>query len=214
MKTGDVFIEQEVPLPDRALFPQAFGAAYRAVEELISDTPFLQCPPAQLAKGHLVAWAVDFAVCQLIESGRWKVEGFEWDWFTKPTGKYLKIFTKRAILTVNQLVDTSCQPRPADFRENDGYDPQAKLALYPDEKDLTSIRRPHLLLIHGYHKLDFIHVAMPNPEKQPVWLGLSRNILDDLHDINSQVAPPEGPIVAPSISIKEQLKKTIRDDHG
>lgn len=214
MKTGDDYIEQEVPLLDRVIFPQVAAAAYKAVEDLVSETPFLQCPPAVLARGHLNAWAMDFGFSQLIESGRWKVEGYDWAWFNRPTGKYLRIFTKKSIMTISQLPDTSHQPRQADFRENDGYDPQAKLALFPDEKDLTSIKRPHLLLVHGYHKLDFIHVAMPNPNKQPVWLGLSKNILEEMHEIDTLLMPTEGPAVAPTITIKEHLKKEIRDNHG
>ena len=212
MSPGDEFIEQQVPLVHRALLPKPFSAAYAAVEDLVREVPFLQCPPAKLARGHLTAWAVDFAVSQMIESGSWTVEGYDWPWFAKPTGKYLRIFTKDAILTINQLPDTVHRPRYADFRENDGYSEQ--ISLFPEEKNLGDKRRPHLLLLHGYHSLDFINIAMPNKEKYPVWLGMSKNVLQEIHDISVDLVPAEGPKTVSPGTIKEELKKKIHDNHG
>jgi hypothetical protein len=215
MRPGDIFIEEEVTVIERSLFPKALSAAYAAVDDLISETPFLQCPPVKLAKGHLVTWAVDFAVSQLIEAGQWQVEGYEWAWFKKPTGRYLRVFTKRAILSVSQLPDTSQQPRHAEFRVNAGFDEQIPLFLLPGERELTTSDRQRLLLVHGYHKLEFLHVVMPNPEKKPAWLGASPNVMTEIHVSNSNVTPEEGPerIAAPTLKIKEELKKQAHD-HG
>ena len=212
MKDADLFIDEEVPQVDRMLFPKTFKSAYDAVDELVADTPFLQCPTAALARGHLKAWAVDFGVSQLIESGQWKVEGYDWGWFGGNTGRYLRVFTKSSVLTVSQLADKFHQPRDADFRSNGAFDPQTPLFLLPGEKDFVSRKRPHLLLIHGYHKLEFIHVAMPNPDKSPVWFGITNNLLFEIHTVSSGLAPAEGPSEAPVPTIKEQLKKHIRDN--
>jgi hypothetical protein len=215
MRPGDTFIEDEIPALQRSAFPKALSAAYSAVDDLIGETRFLQCPPAKLARGHLIAWAVDFAVSQLIESGQWQVEGYDWPWFNKPTGKYLRVFTKHATLSLSQLPDTSKQPRHAEFRANAMYDEQMPLLLLPGEKELSTADRQRLLLVHGYHKLDFIHFVMPNPEKKPAWLGASPNVLEEIHIVNSDLTPVEGPdrVAAPTLKIKEELKKQIHD-HG
>jgi len=214
MRPGDIFIEEEVSAIQRTVFPQALSSAYAAVDDLVRETPFLQCPPVKIAGGHLVAWAVDFAVSQLIESGQWQVEGYEWAWFNKPTGKYLRVFTKRAVLSVSQLPDTSKQPRHAEFRSNSKFDEQIPLFLLPGEKELSTMDRQHLLLVHGYHKLEFIHFVMPNPEKKPAWLGASPNVLMEIHIAGPNLTPAEGPerSATPTIKIKEELKKQIHDN--
>jgi hypothetical protein len=213
MKNAEQFINQEVTETDRAFFPNAFKAAYAAVTDLVSQTPFLKCPPASLARGHLKAWAIDFAISQLIEAGKWKVEGYDWAWYNRKTGKYLRVFTKEAVITVNQIADKCKQPRSAEFRANGAYDPQETLFLLPNEKNFASIKRPLLLLIHGYHDLSFIHLAMPNPEKIPAWFGMSKNILTEVQDVSSGLAPAEGPSTVQIPTIKEQLRKKIKD-HG
>lgn len=218
MRPGDAFIEEEIPAIQRSLFPNTLRAAYNAVEDLVKETPFLQCPPAQIAVGHLYAWAIDFSVSQLIQSGQWQVEGYDWPYFEKPTGKYLRVFTKLLIITISQLPDTSRQPRHAEFRANAVYDEQIPLILLPGEKDLSTFNHQRLMLVHGYHKLDFIHFVMPNPEKKPAWLGASRNLLAEIHDISANLTPAEGPkevepLTIKEQTIKEQIKKQMRD-HG
>jgi hypothetical protein len=207
---ADDFINEELPASDRALFPKQFAAAYKAASDLIKSTPFLKCPPVQMAAGHITAWAVDFAISQLIESGQWKVEHYEWPHFKNRTGQYLRIQTKKSVLTINQLADTSEQPRKAVFRTNAAYDNQ--LFLMPPE--VPSIAgKPHILLIHGYKDLRFIHAAMPNPEKAPAWLGMTRNLLDEIRVVGADLVPSEGPEEAATLTIKEALKKRIKD-HG
>jgi hypothetical protein len=215
MRPGDIFIEEEIPAIHRANFPKAICDAYKAVDALVAETPFLQCPPAKQADGHLVTWAVDFAVWQLIETGKWPVEHYDWAWFKKPTGRYLRIFTKRSIVTISQLADDSQQPRHAEFRANAAYDEQIPLLLLPGEKELIISGRTHLLLAHGHQNLQFIYLAMPNPEKKPAWLGRSSNLINEIHDISANLSPAEGPkeIDEQTINIKEQLKKQLRD-HG
>jgi hypothetical protein len=214
MTPGDTFIEEEIPPVQRAIFPKALTNAYKAVRDLIKETPFLQCPPAEYAcHGHLITWAVDFAVHQLIENGQWQCEGYDWPYFSKPTGRYLRIFTKRAVISVSQLCDSTQQPRYADFRSNARFDQQMTLFLLPGEKELSASDRQRLLLVHGHRQLNFIHFVMPNPEKNPAWLGCSPNILKEIHDVSTNLVPAEGPKEIDAPTIKEQLKKRLRD-HG
>jgi hypothetical protein len=211
LRPGDDFIEAEIPTIHRSLFPKVLAAAYKAVDELVKETPFLQCPPAKIADGHLVAWAVDYGVSRLIESGQWPVEGYEWASFKKPTGKYLRIFTKRSIISISQLPDFSQQPRYAEFRANAVYDEQVPLFLLPGERDLSSFKHQRLLLVHGYHKLDFIHFVMPNPEMKPAWLGDSGNLFKEIYIVDSNLTPAEGPGQVAMPTIKEEIKRQIRD---
>jgi len=208
---ADEFIDVEIPKEIRMLFPKHFQSAYDAVNDLVDETPFLKCPPAIMAKGHLVAWAIDFSISQLIESGQWRVD-YEWSKYARPTGKYLRIYPPKSILTVSQCQNILEQPRKAIFRANAAFDNQPRLSLFPKEKDFSENgKRPALLLLHGYQKLEFIHIAVPNPARKPAWFGMTNNLLNELRDVSAELTPTEGPETVSAPTIKEHLKKQLRD---
>lgn len=210
MADASKFIDAEITPATRAMFPKACRQAYDAVDQWVQENKWLTIPTVQ--KGHLRAWAVDFALTQLMESGVWPVRRYEWADFTRPTGKYLKIFTTNAILTVSQLADASSQPRRAVFRQNAAFNNQPFLfAEFAPEmpEDI-----PHLILSHGYQELAFIQVGMPHPEDKNSWLASTPNILSEIHDASSDLAPPEAIGVEPVLKIKQQLAKRLAaNDH-
>jgi hypothetical protein len=189
------------------LLPRILQRAYQAADLLVTENKILRCPSAQI--GHIRAWAADTALEDAIKSGEFPVEGYEWEWYVRPTGQFLQIYTKKALLTVNQLADISIRPRDAKFRENAGY--QNQCFLFPElEVPKKSAGRPHLILAHGYQSLSFIHIGMPNPEDNGVaWLGITKNVLDEIHIVSSDTAPIEAQDIEPVVTIKEAIKEKI-----
>ena len=204
---ADELIESEIPLQTRIILPKIFQRAYQAADQLVSENKILQCPSAQV--GHLRTWASDYALAQAIESGELPVEDYSWEWYVKPTGQYLQIYTKKAVLTVNQLQDVSKRPRDAKFRENASYNNQPYL--FPElEPPKKAVGKAHLIIAHGYHALAFIHIGMPSPDDAGFpWLGLTKNILDEIYVVSNDTAPVEAEDIKPVLTIKESIKKKI-----
>ena len=203
MADATQFINEEVPPQYRAFLPKTHQQAYDAVDQWLQENKWLSVPTVQ--PGHLRAWAVDFALVQLIEAGGWPVQKYEWASFTRPTGKYLKIFTKNAVLTISQLADPDAQPRSAVFRQNAAFNNQP--FLFPEFAPEISEDLPHLIITHGYQQLNFIRIGMPHPEDKTAWLGSTPNILDELREVSSELAPPEAVDIEPVLTIKSELKK-------
>ncbi len=206
MADATQFINEEVPPQQRALLPKSHQQAYDAVDEWIQENKWLRIPTVQ--PGHLRAWAVDFALIQLIEFGAWPVRKYEWADFTRPTGKYLKIFTANAVLTVSQLADLTAQPRTAVFRQNASFNNQT--FLFPEFAPEISDELPHLILTHGHQQLNFITIAMPHPEDKNAWLASTPNLLNELREVSSELAPPEAVDVQPMLTIKSELTKRLK----
>lgn len=201
------FINSEIPAVVRAQFPKICGRAYDAVEQLARDHAFLRTPRARWERGDLRSLAVESAFEQLIESGAWRVKSHTWESYARPTGVYLCIFTENAVVTISQLIDAREQPREAVFRENARFNNQTFLAL-PGLPPEPSSDRPHLIIGHGYQKLNFIHIGMPHPEKPKAWLERTRNLLDEVHDASSDAVPPEAAAEA-VVTLKERVKRRM-----
>ena len=200
------FIEAEVPILVRALFPQALSAAYQAVEDLVNENPILQVPSFQ--KGDLIAAATDFALYNLVNSKRWPDVTASWEWFSRPTGRYLEIRTKNARTSVSQLTFIDQPPRHAIFRKNARFYNQRFLF---EEMTPPSTDIPHLVIGHGYQDLAFIVVGMPHPDKPDVWLDRSKNVFDELYVIENGLAPVEAADAEAVLSLKELIKKQAKE---
>jgi hypothetical protein len=205
MADAKQFIYNEIAPKTRTLFPRICRQAYNAVDLWVQENEWLQIPTVQ--KGHLRAWALDYALIQAINSGSWPTRKYEWCDFTRPTGKYLKIFTPNGVLTVSQLPDPKSQPRHAVFRENAAFRNQP--FLFPEFAPDVTEDLPHLILTHGYQDLTFIQIGMPHPDDNGGWLATTPNLLDEIHETASDLAPAEAVGIEPVLKIKEQLAKRI-----
>lgn len=208
MKTAMDLIEAEYPLTLRAVVPGICKRAYGVVDALAKENLLLQSPGVQL--GHLRAWAVEFALQQAIDAGEFRVAGYEWVAYEKNTGHFLRVHTEGAVLTTSQLVDPMRRPRRASHRQNASFNNQQCLPGFEPEQ---AAGNPHLILIHGYQNLNFIHFAMPNPDEADVpWLGMSRNLLSEMYLVTNELAPVEAQNVEAVLSIKDALKGKVSND--
>jgi hypothetical protein len=212
--TPEAFVNDQIPTRHLALFPQCFRNAYAAVEALAKDEPILQVTSARINRGHLRTWAVETGVERLITSGQWPVD-FSWASFARPTGKYLRVRLADSTMTVCQVKRHKKVPRPAAYRTNNILNNSPFLDLDPSFEQENEIRGlPHLILVHGYHNLDFIHLGLPHPNAgRAGYIYQSQNLLLMPHVIASDLPVPEAPDANPEIELlKEQLKKWRRDN--
>ena len=209
---SETFIQQEVPVDVRALFPQRFQSAYDAVDALTREYRFLQTPTAKYTKGHLIALAVEHGLQALIDSGKWSVRDYSYVSYTKPTGKYLRIETQNSIVTISQLQQRRRQPRKATFRQNAKFNNAPFLNFIEFPGPLEEGTVPHLIIGHGYQTLTFVQVGIPHPEHKHEWLALTRNAFDELREVTSDLVPEEAPNVEATLELKEAVKKRIQDN--
>lgn len=198
------FIQQEIPPVLQTLIPRACISAYRAVDEVFKASSFLSVPSAAFGKGHLVAWAVDFAMENLIRSGKWPFD-HKWEYFDQPTGKYLKIFTPEAVVTINQLPDPITTPRSANFRSNHRFNNQYFLDLPQFKNEIVDEDRPHLIIAHGYQELSFAQICVPHPDADcNYWLYRTPNLMRGLQEISEDFPASEesGEVV---VTLKEKI---------
>jgi len=211
---AEAFLADQLPTKYLAEVPQAFRNAYAAVEGLAKEESILQGEAARINRGHLRAWAVDTAVMRLITSGAWPFE-YSWKDYVRPTGKYLCVHLGAATLSVCQVMRSKKVPRPAAFRSNNVMNNSPFLELDSSFEQQNTINGlPHLVLVHGYQTLDFIHAGVPYPNARKVgYIYQTPNLLLMPHIVNSDLPPPEGTEINPEVEIlKEELKKWRRDN--
>ena len=133
--------------------------------------------------------SVDFGFVRLIKTGALPFD-FSWDYFARPTGRYLSIRASHSIITISQISDPTKQPRNAIFRENHRLNNQLFLDI-PElfDDDLTGL--PHLLITHGYQSLDFVYLCVPDPIHTNGYRFRTGNLLNAPHEVCSEVPAPE-----------------------
>jgi hypothetical protein len=210
------FVNEEFPPALQALLPEALQRAYAQVAQLMADTSFLGTEGAQKTSGHLIQDSVDFQLIQLIESGKLPFD-FMWDTHARPTGKHLKILPKNTVITVSQLQHRSFFPRRAVFRNNqrlNNREPQMVLFKNEIQDTLNDTRgRPHLVLGHGYHDLNFACIYVPHSH-QKLWNWRTPNLLDQPYSVSSDLPPVEQAPSANEPTIKEEFLEWRRETHG
>ncbi len=215
MRTADAeaFLNDQLPSRDLALLPQCLKNAYAAVEALVKDEAILQVTSARINRGHLRTWAVETSIERLITSGQWRAE-FEWHSFARPTGKYLRVSLSDSTLSVCQIKRPKKVPRPALYRANNILNNSPFLLLdesFERESELRGL--PHLVLVHGYHGLDFIHVGLPHPSGRSGYIYQTPNLLLMPHLVKADLPGVEAPDANPEVELlKEELKKWRRDN--
>ena len=65
------FIDEQITIPYQDMLPGAIRGAYKRVKELSSKTDFLMTPTATYTRGHLIAWAAEFQISDLLPHSRW-----------------------------------------------------------------------------------------------------------------------------------------------
>ncbi|HEX4083782.1 MAG TPA: hypothetical protein VHY22_02635 [Chthoniobacteraceae bacterium] len=210
MTPSEQFIESEIPPSVRLHFPKVIQTAYGIVREIRREHRWLA--GKSVVEGHMRAWAVDFGFSQLIESGKWTPRKVDWPKYPNETGAYLRIFTQNAVVTVSQLVNCWEPPRKALFRDNARFLNERYLFEYMEPERVNDMG--HLIIGHGYQQLSFVQVAMPHPENRHAWLASSRNILNELHDASSDLAPVEEVAADTAMQIKSDLLKRLSENAG
>ena len=207
------FLVDQVPPKQQVLLPPVFRSAYAAVRDIVKNTPFLGVPSAMFNRGRLITWAVDHAVEQLIQSGRWNVE-YRWASFgaPNPTGKYLEILPPQSRITISQVANPRLQPRNVKFREN------ARLfngsLLFPEMEEDRVPGRPAILLFHGHQELGFIHLGIPSAKSRYSYICQTGNLLNLPQDVTHPGPPVEDTSFKDTITLKEQISKWLRDYGG
>ncbi|MCW5695035.1 MAG: hypothetical protein KIT48_21965 [Pseudolabrys sp.] len=212
------FTDTEVPAELRPLFPAALRRAYSAADITMERDDYLATPGAKYQRGDLIMLAASYEFEQLLKRGL--LPGFDgtWEFFAKPTGKHFVMLTSRARITLNQVQDPRKKPRRAVFRNNyaelneaglfDSFDDELKRAREEAERDGA---RRLLHILHGYHDLDFAHIAYPHPERNR-HIYRSRNLMQLPHEVSSDLPAPEGPSESPNPEAFENFERHLKDD--
>ena len=183
------FLDDQFPAKFWPLIPSTLRTAYRHAEQLISNESILQIESAQDNRGRIISYAVDFGFVRLIKTGALPFD-FSWDYFARPTGRYLSIRALHSIITISQVSDPTKQPRNAIFRENHRLNNQLFLDL-PEFSDDNLTGLPHLLITHGYQSLDFTYLCVPDPIHTNGYRFRTGNLLNAPHEVCSEVPAPE-----------------------
>ena len=212
MNLAQAFLRDQIPPSKRAIIPTTLKNAYDAVDLLVQGEPMLNVQSAKDNKGRIIQWAVDFAFQRLVESGQLGRD-YRWRYFEKPTGQYLEILLSHSALTISQVADPDKQPRDVGFRRNKRLSSQITMKeIVGDVEETTGI--PHILLLHGHQKLDFAHLAIPDPLH---WFGFqhrSRNLMLMAHAVPEPEVPMENTDIEAVMTIKEEIDRWRRDHEG
>lgn len=210
--SAELFLLDQVPNSQRALIPTALRSAYRQIDFLVKEEDLFKIPSAEDNRGRLIAWAVDFAIIRLIEAGQLKVDDYRWMHFSKPTGRYLEIRLPHSKLTISQIKYPERQPRDAVFRANArlNNEPFLDLPEFREEEIVHGL--PHLLLIHGYQELNFVHLAVPHALHDRNYLYKTDNLLNMPHEIILDTPPVEHTDYDAAMTLKDEIEKWRRDN--
>ena len=208
------FVDDQFPQRYRHLIPTTLKLAYRAAQDLIADNPILSMAELRGEGGRLIAYAVDFGFSRLVDSGALPFDK-SWEWFERPTGRYLALRPSHSIITISQIEDATKQPRNVLFRQTARISNETFLDLpgFADEGEVVG--EPHILITHGHQTLKFAHLCMPDPSHNKGYRFRSENLLRLPHEIEPEGPPPEDTDVdLESLNLlKEDIEK-FRRDHG
>lgn len=209
MNLAQAFLRDQIPRAKQSIIPTTLKNAYDAVELLVRNEPILNVQSAKDNRGRIVQFAVDLAFQKLVESGQFGRD-YRWRWFERPTGRYLEILFSHSALTISQVADPEKQPRDVGFRRNKRLASQITMKEIIREVEETS-GIPHILLLHGHQKLDFAHLAIPDPLH---WFGFQHrtaNLMLMAHAVPEAEVPMENTDVEAVMTIKEEIDKWRRD---
>jgi hypothetical protein len=213
MNPAEPFLLDQIPRKTWPLIATTFVTAYQAAALLIANEPILSVRSAQDNNGRIIAWATDLGFEMLIKSGRWTCD-FRWRPFAKPTGHYLEIILSHSVVTISQIADHEKQPRDVMFRANKRLNNQYYLDLeeFADENMVSGV--PHILMVHGYQNLDFVHLGIPYEKHSSGYLYKTENLLTLPHEIPSPHPPPENTDmdINEIIKLKEEIDKWRKDN--
>lgn len=204
-------IDEEFPLGLRSLVPPALRRAYSAADQVIETTPFLCTPSGRYQRGDLILKAAEWEFRRLIDAGSLPFEP-AWEPYAVPTGKHLVMRTKRARITINQIVAPEKKPRPAKFRDNYGLSNMEYLWPEWNDEARAADDLKHLVLLHGYQELVFAKIALPHPTKREL-IESTDNLMHLLHEVPDEQNEPreEGPAESPEPESIDNLLRFIRD---
>ena len=218
---AEQFLLDQFPLRHRALIPGVLRTARAAAATIAKSEPMLQVESAKDNHGRLISWAVDFGVEKLIQSGRWPVD-YRWRWFEHRTGRYLEVRFSHSVMSISQVNDPTIQPRDVKFRQNARLNNQRSFNFQGLNDARSSWGVPAFLLVHGkavWRELgkEFAHVGVPHPDHKRDWIYRTRNLMDMVQIVESDLPPVEetGMDAAMSIKeIKEEIERWRRDNGG
>tara|TARA_R110002074_G_scaffold384772_1_gene565622 strand:- start:1688 stop:2347 length:660 start_codon:yes stop_codon:yes gene_type:complete len=208
------FLDDQVPASLRPKIAAALQTAYRTADRLRNEESWLQTPSANFQHGRLISLAVDYGLVRLVESGALPFD-YSWEYFARPTGKYLALRPSHSVITVSQVADPVMQPRNVAFRQNRRINNQPffDFAEFADELEVAG--EPHLILAHGYQDLNFAHLCVPDPVHSKGYRYRTGNLMSLPREVEVDGPPPED--TDTSFEDLELLKETIerwRKDHG
>ena len=210
------FLLDQFPIRHRALIPAVLKNARASAATLAKAEPILQVQSAKDNHGRLVSWATDLGIERLIQSGRWPVD-YRWRWFAQPTGRYLEVRFSHSVMSISQVADPTVQPRDVKFRQNARLSNQRSFN-FPEFNDTRSSGgMPAFLLVHGRAErrdleVEFAHIGVPHPEHQRDWIYRTKNIMDMVQVIESDLPPVEDTDAEAILTIKEEIEKWRRDN--
>jgi hypothetical protein len=215
---AEKFVNDQIPMKIRRLFPPKLKAAYVAADEHIRATPMLQIPSASGHRGRVISLAVDFAVKGLIDSQEWPVD-YRWEFFAKPTGQYLEVVLPHSTLSISQVSYWNEQPRDVVFRANARLgNRQIELPGFETEDntgaDDVPSGRISCLLVHGHRDIEFAHIGIPHQYHSRGYIYQSPNLMRLLYEVSPpDVPPPENEVdLNELLSLKEDIERAQRDN--
>ncbi len=210
MQRAEAFLRDQIPYSKQALLPGALTTAYKAAREFAKDSEILKVASAKANFGRVIQWSVDLAMERLVKSGQWPYD-YRWQSFEKPTGSYLEIRPSTySVLTISQVADPRHQPRNVGFRTNLRLSGQRWLTgLEPDDSKVGGT--PHIILMHGHQKLDFIHLGIPHELHDMGFYHRTQNLMVMPHAVDSDEVAVEDTDREAVMTLKEEIDRWRKD---
>lgn len=204
------FLDDQLSPELRSQIPVTIRQAYKAADDLIKDQPILEVSSARSNHGRIRSWAMDLAFERLITTGCWPFD-YSWEYFEKPTGKYLQIRLGSSLMSMSLVADPKYVPRRVQFRANNALGNPAPFLFDEMNHDYEVNGLPNFILVHGHKKPDFAHIGMPHPENR-TWLDKTGNLMTLLHNIKDEDVPPiEAEDQEAVLTLKDDILKWQRD---
>ncbi len=203
------FLNDQISPTQRALIPTTLKQAYKAADELAAENPILDVVSAREQHGRVRTWAVDLAFEKLVSTGQWPFD-CGWASFARPTGRYLRIRTEAATVSISLVDSAKKPPRPVCFRQNNAM--ANTPYLFPEmEEEVRLEGVPGFVLTHGHKTLDFAHLGMAHPSKRK-WLYRTTNLMRTAHVIEDDLPPVEAEDEEAILSLKDEIQKWSSDN--
>lgn len=204
------FVHAQVPAEITGKIPDVLRSAHKVVDEVMSEFSFFQTPGGEYARGDLINYSVEYQVSKLIDAGAWAYE-YSWEYYTNRNGKYLKIKTNEADLTIKQVQRVYGFPADSLFRD------RCRTKNIPNQLYLTgpgldppATSRPFLILGHGHRNLDFAFIGLPH-QSERTWLYCSDNLMPSLIELEENGPAVEDIPNDLMISLKDELMEQLKD---